>query len=94
MPPPDAHTVRLRVRVQPKASRTGIDGVYQGMIRVRVQAPPVDGAANDALVDLLAATLGVPRRHVRIVAGLAARNKTVEVDGPDRRALDRLLSAT
>ena len=52
-----------------------------GRLIVRVTAPPVDSAANDAVVALLAARFGVPKRAVRIVSGERARNKTVEVEG-------------
>ena len=73
--------VRLRVRVQPRASRSEIAGAHGEELRIRLQAPPVDGAANDALVRLLAEALGVPRSAVEIVSGLAGRSKTVVVRG-------------
>lgn len=72
--------VRITVRVQPRASRSGIDGERGGAWRVRVQAPPVDGAANDAVCALLADALGVPKRGVRVVGGAAARTKIIEID--------------
>ena len=52
-----------------------------GVLRARVAAPAVDGAANEALLRLLADELGVPRRDVRLVAGTTARTKVVAVDG-------------
>ena len=73
--------VRFSVRLQPRSSRNEIAGVQNGALRVKVTAPPVDGSANDALVELLAENLGVPRRDVTIVSGAASRNKTVEVSG-------------
>jgi uncharacterized protein (TIGR00251 family) len=73
--------VRFAVRVQPRGSRTAIEGEHAGALKVRLSAPPADGAANEALVALLAASLGVPKRAVRIVAGATSRTKTVEVDG-------------
>lgn len=73
--------VRFRVHVQPRASRSEVVGVREGALRVRLQAPPVDGAANEALVELLAERLSVSRRDVRIVAGVAGRSKVVDVDG-------------
>jgi uncharacterized protein (TIGR00251 family) len=78
--------------VQPRASRTEVAGIMEGALRVRLQAPPVEGAANDALVDFLADCLGVPRRAVRIVAGTSSRLKTVEVEGIGRDRIDRLTS--
>lgn len=82
--------VRFPVRVQPRASRTEVAGTQQGALKVRLQAPPVDGAANEALVDFLAESLGVPRRQVRIVSGATARTKVVEVTGVDVDAVTRL----
>lgn len=75
------HGVRFDVRVQPRASRTAILGARDGRLVVHVTAPPVDAAANDAVVDLLAQSLSVPKRTVRIVAGLRSRNKTIEIAG-------------
>ena len=85
--------VRFAVRVQPRAARSEAAGRHGDALRVRLAAPPVDGAANGALVDLLAALLGVPRRAVRIVGGLASRSKLVEVDGIDAGAVRRLADA-
>ena len=73
--------VRISLRVIPRSSRTKIDGVRDGRLVVRVTAPPVDDAANDAVVETLSQALGVARRSIRIVNGATARNKTVEVTG-------------
>ena len=83
-------TVRFRVRVQPRASTNEIVGVHDGALRVRLHAPPVDGAANDALVDFLAEQLAVSRRLVRIVTGASSRLKTVEVAGVAPSDVERL----
>jgi uncharacterized protein (TIGR00251 family) len=83
--------VRFGVRVQPRASRSEIVGEYNGAIKVRLSAPPVDGAANDALVDLLASELSVARRNVTIVSGTSSRSKTVAVAGVDVASVKRLL---
>ena len=82
--------VRVAVHVQPRASRSEIIGQYGAALKVRLQAPPVDGAANEALVTLLAARLGVPRRAVRVVAGASSRAKTVEVEGTTEAAVRAL----
>jgi uncharacterized protein (TIGR00251 family) len=73
--------VRVAVHVQPRASRSEIIGQHGAALKVRLQAPPVDGAANEALVRLLAESLKVPERSVRVVAGATSRAKTVEIDG-------------
>jgi uncharacterized protein (TIGR00251 family) len=73
--------VRLRVRVKPRSSRDGLAGEQEGALVVRLQAPPVEGAANEALVRVLARALGTPRSGVRIVRGDTARLKLVEIAG-------------
>lgn len=73
--------VRFAVRVQPRASKNEVVGAHGTALKIRVQAPPVDGAANDALVSFLADLLGVSRRSVRIISGDSSRNKTLEIDG-------------
>lgn len=84
-------SVRFNVRVQPRASHSEIAGEYNGTIKIRLSAPPVDGAANEALVELLAKRLGVAKRNVRIVGGLSSRNKTVEIMGVEADAIRRLV---
>lgn len=73
--------VRFAVHVQPRASRTELVGVHGGALRVRLQAVPVDGRANEALVEYLASRLGVPRRAVQVAIGQASRRKVVDVEG-------------
>ena len=87
---PVAGGVRFTVRVQPRASRSEVCGVHGEALKVRLAAPPVEGAANDALVALLADELDVARRSVRIVSGLASRMKVVQVDGIDSGPVERL----
>lgn len=84
-------SVRFAVRVQPRASRSEIVGVHGDAMKIRLSAPPVDGAANDALVELVADALGVSRRSVRIVGGESSRSKTVEVEGVTAAAVLRLV---
>jgi uncharacterized protein (TIGR00251 family) len=73
--------IRLVVHVQPRAARTGIAGRYGDGIKVRLAAPPVDGAANAALIRFLAEILRRPQAAIRLTAGMTARRKTVEVAG-------------
>ncbi len=72
---------RIKVRVQPRASRTELAGSFGDALKIRVAAPPVEGAANQELVAFLARRLGVPRSAVRIVKGERGREKLVEVAG-------------
>ncbi|HEX5973155.1 MAG TPA: DUF167 domain-containing protein [Gemmatimonadaceae bacterium] len=80
----------MQVHVQPRASRSEVVGTHGAALKVRLLAPPVDGAANDALVALLAKALGVPRRDVRIVQGATSRAKLVEIDGTTADAVRAL----
>ena len=84
--------LRVAVHVQPRASRSEIIGQHGAALKVRLQAPPVDGAANEALVRLLADSLGVPLRSVRVVSGATSRAKTVEIDGTTESAVRALAS--
>jgi uncharacterized protein len=71
--------VILELHVQPGASRTEFAGKHGERIKVRLSARAVDGKANEALIDFLAGHYGVPRRSVRIIAGLKSRQKRVEI---------------
>ena len=73
----------LRVRVQPRASRNALSGEREGALVVRLTAPPVEGAANEALSRFLGKALGVAPSAVRVVSGATGRNKIVSVAGLD-----------
>jgi uncharacterized protein YggU (UPF0235/DUF167 family) len=79
--------VRFAVRLTPRAALDRVDGVIDGVLRARVGAPAVEGAANNALIRLIAEELGVARSSVRIVAGASSRQKLVVVDGADPAAI-------
>lgn len=82
------------MRVQPRASKNEITGWQGDALRVRLTAPPVEGAANAALTDFLAAALGVRRADVSLVSGAKSRDKTVEVSGlTDEELAARLRAA-
>lgn len=88
---PIENGVRFTVRVQPRASRNEVAGSHGDAIKIRLTAPPVEGAANAALVAFLSRTLGVPKSSVRIARGERSRTKVVEVIGIDSdRLLDEL----
>ncbi|WP_419164050.1 DUF167 domain-containing protein [Candidatus Palauibacter sp.] len=82
----------LRVRVQPRAGRTEVAGAHGDALRVRVAAPPVDGAANRALVRFLARRLRLPRSAVELRSGHRGRVKSVWVLGLDERTAAGLLA--
>jgi len=73
--------VMLRVRVTPRGGRDALVGWQDGLLRVRLAAPPVEGRANEALIRFLAKTLGLPPRDVRLVGGETSREKRLAIDG-------------
>ena len=77
----DGADLLLDVRVQPRAARSEIAGLHGERLRIRLQAPPVDGKANAALVDFVASAFGVPRSRVTIEHGLAGRDKRLRLHG-------------
>ena len=77
-------SVTFAVRVTPRASRDGIEGEYQGALKVRLTAPPVEDRANEALRRLLANHLKVPISAVRILAGEKSRTKRILIAGATR----------
>jgi uncharacterized protein len=83
----------LNIRVQPRAKRTEVAGERAGAILIRVNAPPVDGRANEAVCRLIAKRLGVASGAVRVVRGDTARDKVVRVDGIDAVAARAALLA-
>ncbi|MSR06782.1 MAG: YggU family protein [Gemmatimonadetes bacterium] len=85
---------RLACWIQPRATRTEVVGRHGDAIRIRIAAPPVDGAANDELVRFLAEQLGVSRRAVRLKAGATGRKKTVEIDGLSETEAEKRLGLT
>lgn len=73
----------LWVRVQPRARRAGLEGFHGDLLKVALTAPPVEGAANEALVRFLAAGMHVPPSSVQVVVGQSSREKAVEFRGLD-----------
>ena len=83
----------IDVRVIPRAGKSGIAGMRGGSLLVRLNAPPVDGAANAELIEVLADALDVSKRAVSIVAGERARQKRVRIDGVTHESVVRKLSS-
>ncbi len=82
MPP-----VRLEVYIQPRASKTELAGIHDGVIKIRIAAPAVENAANRALIEFVARHLGVAKRCVRIVSGGVSRRKILEIEGTSSDAI-------
>ena len=85
----DGPVTRLRLRVSRGARRSAVIGRHGAGWKVRVAAAPERGRANDAVVELLSATLDVPRPRVRLVSGASARDKIVELEGVTADEIDR-----
>jgi uncharacterized protein (TIGR00251 family) len=73
--------VRIDVYVQPRASKTELAGMHDGVVKIRIAAPAIENAANQALVEFVAQQLGIAKRSVRVVSGGASRRKVLEIDG-------------
>jgi uncharacterized protein (TIGR00251 family) len=82
--------VRFSVRLQPRASKNEIAGLQGDALKVRVTAPPVDGLANEALIELLSKALDTSRRNVCIVSGHSSRTKLIEISDASLASVKRL----
>jgi len=79
----DGEDALLSLHIQPGAKKTEVAGLYGEALKIRLAAPPVDGKANDCLIDFLAEVLGVAKRRVELVSGASSRAKRVRVQGVD-----------
>jgi uncharacterized protein (TIGR00251 family) len=86
-----ANGVVITVRVIPRAGKSGVAGTRGDALLVRLRAAPVEGAANEELISVIAEQLGVPKRNVEIISGGRSRNKRVRVAGADVENVSRML---
>ena len=87
----DNRGLTFAVRVVPRASRSELVGEQRGALRVRIAAPPVEGAANKELIKLLSKSFKLPKNAVQIISGLTSRNKIVRIQGADATRLQELI---
>ncbi len=87
-----AESATLSVRIQPRASRNGIVLMEGGGLKIRLTAPPVDGAANEALVRFLADTFSLPKSQIEIVTGHTSRDKTIRITGIGQEQAEEALN--
>lgn len=85
--------IHLTVRVIPRASRSAIAGVRDGALLVRLQSPPVEGAANVELIELIARTFRIAKRNVTIDSGERSKLKRVAIESIDRCELEHVLQS-
>ena len=86
-------TLTFAVRVIPRASRSEVCGEHDGALRVRITAPPVEGAANRELTRVLARAFRVSQQAVEIVAGASSKSKIVRIDGAKAATLEQLIQS-
>ena len=84
------NSVTFAIRVIPRASRSEVVGEFEGSLKVRLSAPPVDGAANTEAIKLLAKEFGVARSSVSIVSGETSKSKRIRVEGGTAKRLQEL----
>lgn len=73
-------SVRVEVYIQPRAAKSELAGMHGDSVKIRIAAPPVDNAANQALIEFMAERLGIAKRRVRVVSGATSRKKVLEID--------------
>jgi len=73
----------IEVKVEPRSSQKGISGVMENTVKVKLTAPPVGGAANEQLIEVLSEATGIKRSNIRILRGASSRRKVVEIKGVD-----------
>ena len=86
----DAAGVSFDILVTPRAARDKVGPMHDGRLKIAVTAPPVDGEANAAVIDLIARTLGVAKSAVSVIAGASSRRKTIRVIGVARDRITQL----
>ena len=87
-----APSTTIDVLVQPRASRVKIGPRHDGRIKIAVTAPPVDGEANAAVIELLAKSLRIPKSAVEVIAGESSRRKTIRITGVTEAQIEALLA--
>lgn len=87
-----ADGILLPIRAQPGARKNAVTGIHQGRLKVAVTQAPEKGKANDALVKLVARTLGLKRSQVQLVSGDTSRQKTLLISGLDARQLESMIA--
>ena len=73
--------IRIEVKVEPRSSKKGLAGVLGNKLKVKLTSPPVDGAANEQLIEVLAEAFGIKKSAITIIRGQSSKNKVVELSG-------------
>lgn len=83
--------VRLHLFIQPKSSKNEVVGIHNGEIKIKITAPPIDGRANEGLIEYLSDLFDVPKRDIILAKGETGRHKTVDIAGVDENTARLLL---
>lgn len=76
--------ITINVKVQPRSSRKGLDGVSGDALKIRLTSAPIDGAANEQLIEVLSEELNIKKNSIRIIRGQSSRRKVIEISGIDK----------
>ena len=76
--------ISLQVKVQPRSSRKGVEGIAGDIVKVYLTSPPAEGAANTQLIEVLSETLGVKKSAIHIIKGFSSRHKLIEIKGVEK----------
>ncbi|RJQ16644.1 MAG: YggU family protein [Nitrospiraceae bacterium] len=80
-------SLTLKIKVEPRSSRSGVVGPYGDALKVKLTSPPVEGKANDELIEVLAKKFGVAKKNVEIISGLSSKNKVARLYGVKKEGL-------
>jgi len=86
------NSLNIRVQIQPRSSKDQIIGLHNGRLKIKISAPPVDGKANQNLIEFIAKALGVSKSKIEIVKGRSSKLKTLRISGIDQKSLSLLLN--
>jgi uncharacterized protein (TIGR00251 family) len=84
--------VSFAVRVQPRAAKSGVAGELDGVLKIRLAAPPIEGQANEELIRALAKLFDAPRQRIAILSGQTSKNKVVSISGISVDEVERVLA--
>lgn len=90
----DEEAITFTVRVQPRAKKNAVVGEVEGALKLKLAAPPVDGAANEELIQFLAKLFAVPRRHISILSGATAKTKIIRIAGLTSKQVETAFAQT
>jgi hypothetical protein len=86
------NSVTFKVRLIPRSSRNAVLGEQEGALKIALSAPPVEGAANQALIKFLAEVLGVRKSAIKIMAGGKSKNKTIRIENLTKEAINNIFN--